>query len=85
MKELEFKKQYARMVEIYGAKSAGHAREWRRQFEKLDVDQFEKEVSMVIEHYKPYGQDRWPTPGDFNAIASEIREPIDLEYPKSKK
>jgi hypothetical protein len=68
MKKSEFAKQYKKMEILYGIKSDGHFEIWFDCFGETDFKVFEEQVRQVIEEYRPFGQDRWPTPGDFSHI-----------------
>ena len=68
MNKAEFSKLYKRMETLYGEKTTAHTKEWFVQFGKLAADDFDQQVTLVIAEYRPFGQDRWPTPGEFNHI-----------------
>lgn len=70
----EFEAQFERMVIFYGSPRSGLSREWQRLFGDWDAAVFEDAVTKVISQYRPFGQDRWPTPGDFNHVLNSSEE-----------
>lgn len=80
MTKNEFKKFYGRMAGMFGDRSVEHFNEWFLQFGKLSAKDFEQQVTQVISRFRPFGQDRWPTPGDFNFIVGGT-QPLDVDYP----
>jgi hypothetical protein len=67
----DFEEQFERLVAIYGEPHPKRAAIWQVIFGHLDAAVFAEQVTDVIKEFTPFGQDRWPTPGQFRAIAPE--------------
>lgn len=74
MTRQEFNKHYGRLVTVYGKKTKAHADEWFRCFQDKADDEFSDLTDTCIREFVPYGQDKWPTPGQFSPMTEEERD-----------
>ena len=87
MTEDEFKRQYARMADLYGDKDINHYKAWLDRFGLWTCVDFADAVTDVIDNHRSMASDKWPTIGDFNHIVSTLprsEEPEELPFKDDK-